>query len=265
MKIIDCLIFFNEYDILESRLKYLYDSVDQFVIVESDVMFSGQSKPYNFEQQQERYKAYSDKITYLKFSPDISGLDFTVKPKQLDFSTAHWRVENAQREHIKTALETVHGDSMVLISDVDEIPNKNLFVDLQMAIQSKPNIALEQQMFYYNLRQQQKNPWCGTVAATARQVHLRGPQWCRDHRWSMPRAANGGWHLSYFTDLELIQFKIKNFAHQEFNNEEFTNLEVIKQKVDSGQDLFDREENPFEPFDSKTLPKEFLDSFGQFA
>lgn len=263
--IIDCVTFFNEYDILEARLKYLHDQIDRFIIVESDVMFSGKPKSYNFEQQKTRYDRYASKISYLKFSPDISGLDFSARPNQLDFSTAHWHVENAQREHIKTALDDLHGDDLVLISDVDEIPNKNQFEQLKTITQTRPSIALEQQMFYYNLKQKQKNLWCGTVAATARQVRLRGPQWGRDNRWIMPKLADGGWHLSYFADAELIQFKIKNFAHQEFNDERYTNIDAIKQRMDSGRDLFDRENNPFEPFDHKTLPVDFLDAFGRYT
>lgn len=263
--IVDCVTFFNEYDILESRLEYLADIVDRFIIVESDIMFSGEPKPYNFESNQSRYTRFLDKITYLKFSPDTNGLDFSVRPDQLDFSTAHWRIENAQREHIKTALTDLHGDDLVLISDVDEVPNKMILDDLLTITQGRPLVALEQQMFYYNLRQRQKNPWCGTVAATARQVRLRGPQWCRDNRWVAPRMPQGGWHLSYFATPEQIQYKIKNFAHQEYNNDQYTDLDAIGERIAKGQDLFDREHNPFEPFDTQTLPADFLRVFGRYA
>lgn len=263
--IVDCVTFFNEYDILEARLRYLDKHVDRFVIVESDIMFSGESKPYNFEQEQSRYQPWMDKITYLKFSPDTSGLDFSIKPTQLDFSAAHWRIENSQRDHLTTALIEQHGDDVILISDVDEIPNKDLFKDLPGITQNRPAVALEQRMFYYNLKQCQKNPWCGTVAATARQIRLRGAQWCRDNRWVMPRLADGGWHLSYFADAKQIQFKVQNFAHQEFNDPRYTDLEAIEKRIQAGQDLFDRENNPFEPFDAKTLPKDFSEIFGKFA
>lgn len=263
--IVDCVTFFNEFDILESRLEYLYDHVDRFVIVESDITFNGQSKPYNYAQNQDRYKPFADKIIYLQFSPDTTGLDFSFKPPGLDFTTAHWHVENAQREHVRQGLEDVHGDSTVLISDVDEIPNRDLLKLLQTVTQSKPIVALEQEMFYYNLKQRQKNTWCGTIAASARQVKLYGPQWCRNNRWISPRVAKGGWHLSYFTTPEQIQYKIENFAHQEYNDAKYTDLGAIKRRIDSGQDLFDRADNPFEPFDSSTLPLDFLKTFGKYA
>jgi hypothetical protein len=74
---------------------------------------------------------------------------------------------------------------------------------------------------------------------------------------------NGGWHLSYFGDAQFIQNKLQNFSHQEYNKEEFTNLENINEKIKNKSDLFSRQ-NTFEyiPIESnKNLPtryKEFL-------
>ena len=50
MKIYDCFNFFNELDLLEIRLNTLKDSVDYFVIVESNVTHSGQFKPLYYEE-----------------------------------------------------------------------------------------------------------------------------------------------------------------------------------------------------------------------
>ena len=54
--IIDAFMFFNEYDILEGRLEYLYDTVDYFVIVESDITHSGQKKSLNYANNIDRYR-----------------------------------------------------------------------------------------------------------------------------------------------------------------------------------------------------------------
>jgi hypothetical protein len=48
-KVIDCFTFFNGLDLLEIRLKYLYDTLDYFVIVEADQIFSGENKSYVLE------------------------------------------------------------------------------------------------------------------------------------------------------------------------------------------------------------------------
>ena len=57
-KIYDCFNFFNELDILELRLNILYEYVDYFVIVESDVTHSGEKKPFYFEDNKERYSKF---------------------------------------------------------------------------------------------------------------------------------------------------------------------------------------------------------------
>ena len=65
-KIYDCFNFFNELDILELRLNTLYDHVDFFVIVESDVTHSGEPKKFFYEEHRERFSKFADKILNYK-------------------------------------------------------------------------------------------------------------------------------------------------------------------------------------------------------
>jgi beta-1,4-mannosyl-glycoprotein beta-1,4-N-acetylglucosaminyltransferase len=67
---------------------------------------------------------------------------------------------------------------------------------------------------------------------------------------------NGGWHLSYFGDTMFIKNKINNFSHQEHNNDNFTNLSKIEERIKNGRDLFDRNEHPevISIADNKYLP-----------
>ena len=58
-----------------------------------------------------------------------------------------------------------------------------------------------------------------------------------------PILNNGGWHLSYFGDSKFISNKIKNFSHQEYNSDQYTNEENISMRVNSGKDLFGRSIN----------------------
>ena len=44
MKIIDSFLFFNEFDMLDLRLNILDEYVDEFVLVESEVGFTGKPK-----------------------------------------------------------------------------------------------------------------------------------------------------------------------------------------------------------------------------
>jgi pyrimidine deaminase RibD-like protein len=51
---------------------------------------------------------------------------------------------------------------------------------------------------------------------------------------------NGGWHFNNLFSPEMISLKLKTFAHNEFAGEEYSNVEVIKKKIDQRKDLFNR-------------------------
>ena len=68
VKVYDCFIFFNELDLLELRLETLDPYVDHFVISECDSTFSGEDKPFYFEENKEKFSKFLDKIIYIKKS-----------------------------------------------------------------------------------------------------------------------------------------------------------------------------------------------------
>ena len=51
---------------------------------------------------------------------------------------------------------------------------------------------------------------------------------------------NGGWHLSYFADIDGIIEKIKASAHQEYNTPELTDRDSVAKAVTEGKDIFGR-------------------------
>ncbi len=61
MKIIDTFMFNDELDLLESRLEYLYDHVDHFVLVESNVTHRGAPKTIFYSLYKDRFEKYQDK------------------------------------------------------------------------------------------------------------------------------------------------------------------------------------------------------------
>ena len=50
MKIYDCFTFFNELELLDLRLKELYNHVDCFVLVEATLTHTGKPKELIFEK-----------------------------------------------------------------------------------------------------------------------------------------------------------------------------------------------------------------------
>lgn len=258
--IIDCFMFFNEVDVLRGRLEYLYDTVDYFVIVESNLTHSGNLKEMNFMQQMHKFQPYLDKVLYWPLALNSTDYEFK-QVDQCNFANAQWQVENAQRNHIAKALEFFDNNAIVIVSDCDEIPN-TAAIDFAKnhLTNSTPAFSFQQEMFYYNFNQKQEMPWLGSVITTNGYIKKKNPQWFRDNRNSLPFITGGGWHLSYWGDAAHIRHKIENFAHQEFNKEKFTDIKWIESKIASGQDLFDRN-NKFVPFNISQLPNEIRHIF----
>lgn len=49
-----------------------------------------------------------------------------------------------------------------------------------------------------------------------------------------------GWHFSYFASPAGIINKLQNFAHQEYNREQYKNASRIQELIDQKKDIFGR-------------------------
>jgi len=220
--LIDSFIFSNELLMLDLRLHYLDSCVDKFVLVESTHTHSGDIKPLHFENNKSLFKKYLSKIQHIVVD-NLEG-----PTHQWGKS---WTRENVHRNGILEGVQDNHSSDLIMISDVDEIPRKNRVGELG---------GYQQTFLYYYLDVYTGQPWIGTYCTTVENVRLHTPQKFRDIRFQGPYVMNAGWHISFFMSPEEIQNKILTFAHQEFNNDNFTNLEKIKERLKNLQDPFDR-------------------------
>lgn len=264
--IIDCFIFFNELDLLEGRLEYLYDHVDWFVIVEGNITHTGKSKPLNFLKNISRYRSYLDKILYFPWTYDTTNMKFTSTE---DPSNSNWQLENNQRNHIAEALKFFDHDDICLISDIDEVPNLDILSEAIKALEFAPAVSFDQKVLVYNLNRQQIGTWYGTVATKCGIVTSLSAQHCRDSRFfNMPHIKNGGWHLTYWGDANSIRTKLENFAHQEKNTPEYTDMELIEKRIRLGLHPLEPIELVHEGFTRSVptigLPQNFVDVFSKY-
>lgn len=260
--LIDCFTFYNELDMLGCRLDYLYNKVDKFVLVEATITHSGKSKPMYFAENRERYSKYLDKIIYVPLTIDPNNYDWT-HDQSKGFKNASWQVENLQRNGILKGLEGIPDDAVIMISDLDEIPNSDAIDRAVRLLAHKNFVVMETRQFYYNLGQCLVEPWPATVLGQKKFVKNVTPQRLRDTKNSLLWVKHGGWHLTYFGSADAIQNKIKNFAHQEFNSDQFTNLDYIEDRVKNGLELYGR---PFPMVRVKPneFPDHFLKCFGRY-
>ena len=64
--------------------------------------------------------------------------------------------------------------------------------------------------------------------------------WRFDKERNIELIQNGGWHFNNLFNAKEISIKLKTFAHEEFNKDKFTDVNIIQKKIDQKIDLFDR-------------------------
>ena len=74
--IVDCIVFFNEFDLLEARLHELEPVVDRFVICEATKTFSGHPKPLWLTEHPEVYHHLKDRVEHVVMDT-YDGLDLS--------------------------------------------------------------------------------------------------------------------------------------------------------------------------------------------
>lgn len=238
-KIIDGFIFYNELELLNYRLNVLNDVVDYFIIVESTHTFVGKEKTLYYQENKELFNEFQDKIIYVIVD------DLPYKYPNIDISKKQqWLNEKFQRNAISRGLKklNLHDDDIIIISDLDEIVDPNTLESIKKKDIHIPNniASLFMDMYYYNLNTKLQFIW-EYPKILLYKMFISSNKTCSEIREeSYISINNGGWHLSYFGDAMFIKNKLENFSHQEFNKEEYTNLENIDKRVKNNLDLFER-------------------------
>ena len=116
MTIFDCFQYFNEEHVADLRFNVLDEFVDFFVIVESTVNHQGKPKKLHFDIA--KYKKFKNKINYIV-------VDDTPEDIKKPHEGGESLVEQHQRNSLMKGLKNASDNDLVILSDVDEIPNLN--------------------------------------------------------------------------------------------------------------------------------------------
>ncbi len=249
-------MFFDEEMLLDFRLNYLNDYVDKFVIVESSFTHSGKTKKLLFDIN--KFKKFKDKISYIivdKEPSDISEVlendNEQIKNKKYILNAA--KRENFQRNCISKGLGDVEPKDIILISDLDEIPNleENSLKNISNRI-----ILFKQKLFYYKFNLKLESfEWFGTKGC--RKENLLSPQWLRnvkDKKYPFWRPdiffsktkykdihfiTNGGWHFSYMKTARDIEKKLKSYLHHREYDLDPIGEEKINKMINNKKPVYD--------------------------
>ena len=248
----DCFQFFNELDILKLRMHVLSDVVDKFVISESTVTFSGDKKPLYFQENEEMFAEFSDRIIHR-----------IVDDTPMDVSA--FLRDSHQKCAVARGLAGAKDDDVVIFSDVDEIPNPEAVKRVLEDFDDSKIYALAQRNFYCYLNMEETSGnllsitgefdgftgsdrrWLGTKICRYSMLKRFTTEQLRDKEQKplMVRVPDGGWHFSYMgggkdeSVAERVKYKIKSAAHQEYNNRSV--LSKVKKNIRNHQDILGRE------------------------
>ncbi len=242
--IYDCFSYLDEDLLLDLRLNILNDFVDFFVIVEGNKTWQNNSKKLKFDIN--KYSKFKNKIKYIKVEDLPEGED-------------PYKRENFQRNSILRGLSNADDEDIIMISDLDEIPNPKVLSNFKKEMKYA---AFKQKHFYYKFNLQSNNYpyWYGTRICIKK--FLKSPQWLRDLKfkkrpfWRIDKLRlnniidEGGWHFCNLKKPDLLLYKYQNLCEtndpinfKEKIDKKFLDINEISKRIELGHDIIGRKDN----------------------
>ena len=260
MKIYDCFMFFDEEMLLDLRLNIMNKYVDKFVITEATYMHSGKSKKLVFDIN--KFQKFKDKIIYIvvdKQPPDL--IEITKNDNSNEILSK--KTINAKKREMYQINKTQDGivtadqNDMIIVSDVDEIPNLE---KINLKNINEKLIFFKQKMFYYKFNLFYKSlSWYGSKAC--KKKYFKTPEWLRslknkkyplwrfDILFSEIKYNNiffindGGWHFTNIRKPEDLEKKLSNFLHHVDFEQSGLNINDLKKLMNEKKIMYDHKKD----------------------
>lgn len=221
---VDCILFYDEVDMLLFRLTELDEFVDYFVILESDIDFNGNQKKFNFYDNIELFQKWENKIIYLP-STGITKSSVDLVFRKNNFGEfGQFKSPILTKDDI-LYFQTVElykflmsfklsPDDIILFSDVDEIPNLENFDSVvnQLTFES---VVLKQQNFLWSIDYCDPTPHMGTCCFQFSSLiqlpnKIYQKYFTRNNRiFQESIIIENGFHFAHFYDLEKTIHKLE--------------------------------------------------------
>ncbi len=249
-------MYFDEDLLIDIRLNTLNKYVKKFVISEATYTHNGKPKKLKFDINQ--FKKFKDKIIYIVVDKEpkniiqLSNNDSKEKRGEKLILNGMAR-DYFQRESLSQGIEDARENDLILISDLDEIPNLG---GLNFESIKNNIIIFKQKMFYYKLNLlYQDFTWLGSKAT--KKKNFLSPQWIRNIKgkkysfWRIDTffskkkysnlmfVENGGWHFTFLRTPDEIEKKLLNYAHHYEYEESGLNIENLKQLIYEKRAIYD--------------------------
>jgi beta-1,4-mannosyl-glycoprotein beta-1,4-N-acetylglucosaminyltransferase len=205
-------------------MEILDKKVDKFVVTEWAYGHNGLPIPQRFPALLEKsLSKFSHKViyNYLTELPELNDA----------FERDAWH-----REKSLDPIRYCDDDDIVLMSDLDEIPN---LTEESIELCRKHDLVhFRHEMFMYFLNLHKESSWYGTRMMTGKFIKPTHSRQIRDHMKDVGVSYEGGWHWSFIGGYQKVVEKIETFAHQEFNNALIKSY--LKKNIGEDRDIFFR-------------------------
>ena len=222
-KIIDTIFLYDEIDMLLFRFTELNEYVDHFIVMESNIDFLGNLKPFFFLENQNLFENWKDKITYLPTSDitleSISLLHDEMKKnrynRNLTLSINRDNIQFSQLNNLKNHLLStdLYFEDLILISDVDEIPDLSDYSVIMDKLKFSP-VILRQKNFQWSKDYINTKPHLGTCCLLFTSIittisDFFKPYFIRNNiRSQSYDIIDSGYHFSHFSSMDKTKEKL---------------------------------------------------------
>jgi len=266
MKIYDCFSYWDEDLLLDIRLNILNNYVDFFVIVEGNRTWQNNHKKLKFNLN--NFPKFKNKIIYVPIEDMPDGDN-------------PYERENFQRNCILRGLDKSKEDDIIIISDLDEIPNPSLIKNFN----KKMKYAVFKQKHYYykfNLHSTINPYWHGSRICLKK--FLKSPQWLRELKfkkrpwWRLDKKRlnnileDGGWHFCNLKTPAELLYKYNNlcetndpYSFNEKIDEKYLDVKEIEKRISKGLDIIGRDEKYIKVELDQSYPKYIQDNKNLFS
>lgn len=180
--IVDTFLYAGERDFVDLRMCELKDKVDLFVAVEGTLTFQGERREID---------------TSLNHIPNLTHLVVDDFPNASKNNA--WKREMWQRNAILRALRGLYDDDVIMVSDVDEIPDVN---QVPVTLVPLEFYRFHQQLYQFTFNTRVRNDtgaylgWNNTTVCRLDDLRRLYPQGVRNLTDGV-FIIEGGWHFSW--------------------------------------------------------------------